>query len=349
MVTITDDAANSPQIVNLTGTGVLAVNLTPASLNFGSVVVNNAKIENVTLKNQQSGPVTITSITGFSNGYTLDPSTTCPMAPVSIPGNNSTCTIAVNLTATGTGPVNGSFTVNYQGLASQTVNLSANSFNPVVITPSPLAFSSVFMGANSQKTLVLKNEQSVPLHITSIPITGSDSGDFGVTSGCPATVAPGGNCILSVTFAPAASGTRTAALEVMDDALGSPQTINLTGSGNAPVLVSPTSITNFTASVGTTSPYHTITIKNQDPINSLMFAVVPFTLNGDYTLTSTTCPVNPATLAPQGSCAVTVSFDPTIGGTRAGQLQINDLTPTTPQVVNLSGTGTDPLTRPRDR
>jgi hypothetical protein len=41
---------------------------------------------------------------------------------------------------------------------------------------------------------------------------------------------------------------------------------------------------------------------------------------------------------------VTVALDPTIGGIRDGQLQIVDDTFTSPQVVNLSGTGTLPLT-----
>jgi hypothetical protein len=55
----------------------------------------------------------------------------------------------------------------------------------------------------------------------------------------------------------------------------------------------------------------------------------------------------PAALGGAGavaSCTVSVEFDPTIGGTRDGQLQVDDDAATSPQVVNLQGKGTSPLT-----
>ena len=41
----------------------------------------------------------------------------------------------------------------------------------------------------------------------------------------------GANCTISVTFKPAAGGTRTGALSISDNALGSPQSVALSGTG----------------------------------------------------------------------------------------------------------------------
>ncbi|HVU45322.1 MAG TPA: Ig-like domain-containing protein [Terracidiphilus sp.] len=125
--------------------------------------------------------------------------------------------------------------------------------------------------------------------------------------------------------------------------MGSPQTISLIGKANAPVTVAPTQITTFWAYVGQISDYQTITVTNNDTANPL--TITGFQLSGDFQQTSTTCgSAPPYTLAPSSSCNVTVGFDPTIGGTRSGQLQIYDSAATSPQVVNFAGTGLKPLT-----
>ena len=57
------------------------------------------------------------------------------------------------------------------------------------------------------------------------------SGDFAQTNTCGASVAAGGNCTISVTFKPTASGPRTGTITIADSAAGSPQTIALSGDG----------------------------------------------------------------------------------------------------------------------
>jgi hypothetical protein len=143
-------------------------------------------------------------------------------------------------------------------------------------------------------------------------------------------------------FTPAASGARNATLSVADDALGSPQTVSLTGDGNAPLKVTPLSVTSYQANVGAISAYQTVTITNQttNPIT-----LSAFQLNGDFQQTATTCGATlPYALAGGASCNVTISFAPTIGGTRGGQLQVIDSAATSPQVINLKGHAYYPLT-----
>ena len=94
--------------------------------------------------------------------------------------------------------------------------------------------------------VTLQNTGNVNLSITSIQITGANSGDF-KSSTCPSSLSPNASCQISVTFTPAAAGTRNAALSISDNAPGSPQSVSLTGIGtttpNYTVSANPTSVT----------------------------------------------------------------------------------------------------------
>jgi hypothetical protein len=352
-LTIADNAVVGAQALtaSLTGAGVTAVTLTPATLAFGTVVVGEAANKSVTLKNNQTVALTIDAITGFSGGYALNSaSSNCPMTPLTLAAGSS-CTIGVTLTATSLGSQPGSVKVVHNAAGSpQSFALSGNAVAPVVLSPTSLTFSAQQEGTTSAaKTVKVTNEQNVALSIGSVSITGADSSDFAVTSQCPiapSTLGATKSCTLSVTFAPTATGTRTATMSLADDATGSPQTIALSGSGIAPLLVSPTSITSFSAAVGTLSAYKTITITNNASTTAHIFS---FQFGGDFKQSATTCGATasappPYTLAAGKSCTVAATFAPLIGGTRDGQLQVYDDAVTSPQVVNLSGTGTAPLT-----
>jgi hypothetical protein len=344
-VTIVDDAATSPQTMPLGGTGITPVVLTPSSLNFYTVVTNVPKVDDVTLRNNQNVPLTISSI-GFTGNYKLDTSSTCPVSP-NVLAAGASCVIGVSLDATTSGLNPGTMTVSYNGPGSpQVVNMSGTSVTPVLLSPTSLTFPSQFEGITSAaKTVTLTNQQGIPLNIASVTVTGANSSDFALTTNCPtapSSLPASSHCTLSLTFTPSGVGNRNAMVSIVGDAPGSPQSFALTGPGNAPVYLVPTSITNFTAPVASTSAYKTISIANTDP--AVPLHISSFQSNGDFVETSTTCPMAPAALAGGATCYVTVSFAPTIGGTRGGQLLVYDDAVTSPQVVSLSGVGTNPLT-----
>jgi hypothetical protein len=347
VLTLTDGAAGSPQTAALTGTGVAPTTFSTSTLVFGNEVLNQTSADQIRhLTNNQTTALAIASIT-VPSPYALDPvNTTCAN-----PGNlaaGATCAIAVSFTPTalGAAPASNLVLTTNASNSPQSAPLTGTGIPGVQLSPTSVTFPATLVGITSAAVSVkVENEQSAALHISGVTIVGTNSGDFGVTSLCPtapAAVPAASNCTLSVTFTPLASGTRTATLSVADDAPNSPQTLTLKGSGNAPVLVSPTSITNFSSAVGTTSAYKTITITNEE---STPLSITSFQFSGDFVQTSTTCgSAAPYTLAPSAACNVTVSFDPTIGGTRDGQLQVYDNALTSPQVVNLAGNGTSPLT-----
>jgi len=337
---ISDDAPTSPQSVSLSGAGVGSVTLSASALNFGTVVTGQATVKSITLYNNQATPLTITSITGLPAAYTLaSVANSCPLTPTTIPASSS-CVIALSLTATTTGAQPGTISVNDNAPTSpQTFTVNANAITTIVASPASLSFASQFQGTTSApKTITLTNEQSTALPINSITVTGADSSDFTLTTNCPtapATLPAGGSCSVQVTFTPAGTGARTASLSVND-----PIVIPLTGSGAAPITVLPGLLT-FTAPVGTTSAYQTVTIAN---VGGSSVTLNTLKLLGPYYQSSSSCGTLPVALASGSSCTVTLSFNPTVGGAGDGQLQVYDTAPTSPQVINLTGTGTYPLT-----
>ncbi len=348
-VSVADAASNSPQIVTLTGSGVGSVTL-PATLAFGNVVMGQQAEKNATLVNNQATSLSISSISGFTGGYSLDATqTTCSTTTPVLAGK--TCVIGVDLTATtlGVQPAASFLVTDSAASSPQTVNLTASAIAPVILSPTAEYFPTTFVGQTSApKTITLTNEQNVALTIGSANITGANPHDFAVTTSCPTapnTLPATKNCQLYVTYSPSASGTRTATLSIVDNASNSPQTVTLSGAGNAPVVVSPNTTQTFSANVGTTSAYRTFTVYNEETSVPLIFTGIKLT--GPFIQSATTCPIGAPGIGGTGtivSCTISVQFDPSIGGVSDGQLQVEDLAYTSPQVVNLTGTGTNPLT-----
>ena len=102
----------------------------------------------------------------------------------------------------------------------------------VTFSPTSLTFPSTIVGnPSSPQTITLTNSGSATLTISSITITGTNSGDFGKTTTCGGTLSASASCNIVVTFTPSASGTRTASVSVADNAPGSPHTVPMTGTG----------------------------------------------------------------------------------------------------------------------
>jgi hypothetical protein len=84
---------------------------------------------------------------------------------------------------------------------------------------------------SAAQSVTLTNTGTATLNITGIGLAGTNSGDFSETSTCGSSVAAGANCSIGVTFAPTATGSRSASVFISDNASGSPQTISLSGTG----------------------------------------------------------------------------------------------------------------------
>jgi hypothetical protein len=105
---------------------------------------------------------------------------------------------------------------------------------------------------SSAQSVTLTNTGGAALSIAGI----TASEEASQTNDCGSGVAVNASCTLSVTFNPAAGGTRTAAIAVTDTAEGSPQTIALTGTGEDFTIAAPSgSSTSATVSPGGAATY----------------------------------------------------------------------------------------------
>jgi len=332
-LTITDNASPATQTVSLTGTGVAApvVSLSPASLTFPAQAVGtSSSAQSVTLKNTGSATLSITSITASGD---FSQTNTC-RSSVAV---SASCTLSVTFKPTAAGTRTGAVTITDNASpATQTVSLTGTGTAPLVsLSPTSLTFPAQAVGTSSSaQSVTLKNTGSAGLTITSI----KTSGDFSQTNTCGSSLAASASCTLSVTFKPTATGTRTGAVTITDNASPATQTVSLTGTGvAAPVVsLSPASLTFPAQAVGTSSSAQRVTLKNT---GSATLRITSITVSGDFSQTNT-CG---SSVAVGASCTLSVTFKPTAAGTRTGAVTISDNASPATQTISLTGTGTAPV------
>jgi hypothetical protein len=94
------------------------------------------------------------------------------------------------------------------------------------VAPASLGFGFQGIGTTSApQTITLSNPSHVSFNIAHIAASGS----FGQTNNCGASLAPGKNCAITVSFSPAATGPEPGAITISDSIKISPLAIPLTG------------------------------------------------------------------------------------------------------------------------
>jgi hypothetical protein len=190
-----------------------------------------AQTETVTNSGTASLTITSVGLTGANAGDFGKSADTCSGATV-IP--SGTCAVGVTFTPAGSGARSAtlSFADNATG-SPQTVGLSGTGTTALVsLSATSLTFGSQAIGTpGTPQTITLKNTGNGALSITSITVTGTNAKDFSETNTCGSSVAAEDSCTIRVTFTPSASGSRAASVSITDNAVGSPQTVSLSGSG----------------------------------------------------------------------------------------------------------------------
>jgi hypothetical protein len=211
----------------------------------------------------------------------------------------------------------------------------------VTLSPIPVNFvTPQVVGSSGSLTVTLTNNSTTtPLTFpgTGITVGGLNPGDFKATNTCGTTVAPGASCTITVTFTPTAAGSRIAQLNIQESADTNPLVIALTGTGIQPLLSASSPALTFPAqTVGTVSLIQTIVLTNP---GSSQLNISNISIEGtDYSLT-TTCT---GSLQPNQQCTISVQFEPTTGGTRSAELQIQTNASNVPGgtlLIPLTGTG----------
>jgi hypothetical protein len=105
----------------------------------------------------------------------------------------------------------------------------------ISLSATTLDFASLMIGASSSAQVVtIANTGNAGMQVSNVGITGADAAQFTQSSNC-SSVAVGGSCTINVTFAPTSAGAKSATLAIAHNASGSPSSVALSGTANAPV------------------------------------------------------------------------------------------------------------------
>ncbi len=208
--TINSALIASPTLV--AANGVTPTLLTVTLMNGSKVPVQNKTIS-VAASSGTSAVVTAVNPVTNSNGQATF---------------EATDTVAETVTFTASDTTD-SVTVNEQAQVTFTAT-------PVVtVNPTQLNFTSQAVGTKStSQTVTFKNGGGESLTIFNITVQGPDQNDFTISgTNCSGTqLGAGQSCSIFVEFTPVGTGTRSASLEIIDNAVTSPQIITATGIGS---------------------------------------------------------------------------------------------------------------------
>jgi hypothetical protein len=330
-LTVFANVSGGQGVVALAGVGTAAASivLTPVSLTFAATTVNQAAPSQVITVANTGGSAATLQAPVVSGDFAVS-GNTCGATLAA----GTACAVSVTFTPTAAGTRNGTLAIT-DSVGTQTATLTGVGNAPATDTLAPLSlsFAQTTVGATSAALQVtLTNSGDVALGLIN---AASSSSEFAVTNGCGASLAGHATCAISVVFAPAAVGTRTAMLSVSDQY--QTQAVALTGVGVAPagVSLSPASLSFGTVGVGLTSPAQAMTLTNNGGVPLLLTSVMAA---GDFVIASTTCG---ATLAANTACTLTVVFHPTLPGVRSGSVVLSDNAASGTQSAALQGTGVD--------
>jgi Abnormal spindle-like microcephaly-assoc'd, ASPM-SPD-2-Hydin len=206
--------------------------LSTSSLAFGNQALNLASsAKAIILHSTGITPLPITSIFfGGINPLQFTQTNDCGTSVAA----GASCTISVRFKPTSTGSKAATLIVNAGGGAGKkSVTLSGTGVRSTYsVSPTALSFGNVARTATSAaKSVKISNTGSVVLPISSITLAGTNPGQFARTSNCPARVAVGSSCTVSVVFKPTSTGAKSATLQVTPSGGAAPRSVALSGTG----------------------------------------------------------------------------------------------------------------------
>ena len=332
-ITITSNAAGSPSLVALSGTGMTAAALTvtPSSIAFGSVAVGSEATQTVHVENTGSETATISkmsitgtgvSVSGMTAPATLAAGQTANVTVTYKPATAGTLTASLAITSNATDP-------------SVVVGINATATaSTLAATPSSVSFGNVVVGSDTTQTIRLQNIGTSQVTISAIAPSVSSIAISGITP--PINLAPGTSATLTAAYKPTAAGSVAGKITISSNAVGSPTIVELSATAAAAaVQLSPsaTSLSFGSVTVGSSGTSQ-LTVKSTGNTNASISKVA---VSGTgFVLGSAAASV---ILDPSQSESYTVNFDPKATGSISGTLTITSNAANSPLNIALSGTG----------
>jgi Cep192 domain 4/Abnormal spindle-like microcephaly-assoc'd, ASPM-SPD-2-Hydin/HYDIN/CFA65/VesB-like, Ig-like domain len=332
-IQIISNAVGSPATISLSGTGVATqstMTVNPSPLAFNNINVGSNLTQTVTLTNTGNAALNISAATISGSGYTM--SLTAPKTIDA--GANAQFTVKFAPTTSGSSAGSIQITSNAVG-SPATISLSGTGLttqSSMTVNPSPVPFNNINVGSNSTQTVTLTNTGNAALNISAATISGSG---YTMSLTAPKTINAGANAQFTVKFAPTTSGSSAGSIQITSNAVGSPATISLSGTGvttQSTMTVNPSPVAFNNVNVGSNLA-QTVTLTNT---GNAALNISTATISGSgYTMNLTA----PKTINAGANTQFTVTFTPTASGSSAGSIQITSNAPGSPATISLSGTG----------
>ena len=235
-----------------------AIQVTPGSFSFGSLVVGKKISQTATISNTGNTSINVTAASVSSGQFAVS-GISMPLAlPV---GQSSTFQVWFDPSAAGT--VTGTLTVQTDsGVSSGQVTLSGVATTPpqqISLSSTTLNLGSAIVGTTLNGSLTLTNTGGANLIISLISV---NAGPFGISGiATPRTIVPGGSATMNVSFTPTTAGSDSGSINITSNDPNSPTaTVALTGIGTSSV-VAPTITTqplNQTVTAGQTATFSVV-------------------------------------------------------------------------------------------
>ncbi len=208
------------------------LSVSPGAWDFGyQAVGSTSAIESFALTNSGTAALALNSVQLGTGQVFKISSNTCGS---SITAGGS-CSVSVSFDPSASGAASDAVQISYGSpVTTFSISLTGNGATPVAaLSPGPLNFGSQSMPGSSTAVATLTNSGNASLSSISASISGTNAGDFSISSdGCSGVTLPANSsCLITVSFSPKAKGTRVATLSIADSASGSPQTASLSGVG----------------------------------------------------------------------------------------------------------------------
>jgi hypothetical protein len=321
--------------------GAPQLTVSAASLSFGSVTLNTATTQSLTLTSTGTSPVTVNSAAITGAGFTIVGAS----LPVTLNPTES-MTMQVQFLPPATGAASGQLTISNNSTSGSTTVVALSGTSTTAPSPqltastASLSFGSVTVNTSTIQSLTLTSTGTSPVTVSSVAITGSG---FTIVGGnLPATVNPRQSMTLQVQFKPASAGAATGQIMIgSNSSTGSMAAVALSGTGTS--TSSPQASPQLTVSAGTLS-FGSVTV-NTATTQSLTLTSTgtsPVTVSSaaitgtGFTIVGGSLPV---TLNPTQAVTLQVQYLPPATGAASGQITIGSNSSSgSTVVVALSGT-----------
>jgi hypothetical protein len=241
------------------------------------------------------------------------------------------------------------------GGVSNPASLTVAAASIASLSSASVSFGNQQVGTTTSpaQILTVTNTGGLNLNLSATSIVGADPADFtiGPSSTCApgsslTTTAPGNTCTFSLTFTPTHAGSRTASLQITDDAANSPQMVGLSGMGVSPVPTLNPPLVPASITAGSASFPLTLNGSGFTADSTVNFGSNPALMPSTQTTSQLVVTVPASDVTAAGIIPVTVSNPgPPGGGTTASvNFTVNNPPPSIASLNPTSGLAGTPVT-----